>query len=79
MTWLLGPFLSAFVVAFLIVRILQAAWADVNAAVQSTTFIGTFASVFSAGEMKNSKKSARKWRPRFLSLGKNVDSLRKRK
>lgn len=79
MAWILGPFLSAFVIAWLGVGILQQLWADAHDAVDDFTFLSLFTAVFTAGAMKKKKKTVKKYRPQVMSLRKRVDSLTKHK
>jgi len=74
MGWLIGPFFAAFVVAWLAIGALQAAWSDANEAVKGTAFIGLFTSVFTAGATKKKNKTSKKYRPQVMSLRKRVDS-----
>lgn len=79
MAWILGPFLAAFVTAWLAVGAVQQLWTDAHDAVDDVTFLSIFTAVFTGGAMKKKKKTVKKFRPQVMSLRKNVDSLTKRK
>lgn len=71
MAWILGPFLAAFVVAWMGVGAVQQLWSDAHEAVDDFTFLSIFTAVFTAGAMKKKKKTVRKFRPQVMSLRKH--------
>ena len=79
MAWILGPFLAAFVIAWMAVGAVQQFWTDAHEAVDDVTFLSIFTTVFTAGAMKKKKKTLKKLRPQVMSLRKNVGSLTKHK
>ena len=79
MAWILGPLLTAFVIAWLGVGAVQTLWRDAHDAVEDVTVRRLFTAVFTAGATKKKKKTIKKYRPQVMNLRKKVDSISGRK
>ena len=77
MSVIIGIGATAWVVAFLFVRIFQRSLDNMHDWADDVSFLGIFTAVFTAGGLRESNKASRRWRPRIRSLKNKIDSRTK--